>query len=444
MRIFAKIIVSFISTVMRTKRYDKRFLPMLWIGLVIWLGSMLITLVMEWTGNKPTGQETVFAMGKMMFQRLPVLTLLLFCVIQPIIEEFSFRLWGEGKKWTTIVCLVLMACFTVSEIGLWGLLIVAAMAVAWFGISDRFIQMWVCALISSLGFTLCHISGFGAFSVGMVLGLTDIFGFALVLAWLAINISIWLAALLHVLNNSLALLIPLLFLNDPLTLPCYTMQGGVKAQDYTLSIEPLKPFADNSSLIANADRLYDLDSTTTSFYLVGEPAQIASHLASHVLGAEKYVYTDWLPKDEVLEERVVFRVDDLVPGKLRYDLLLKDYLRLVEQYDDPLVFDTTEVMLKEVWLVYPDGHEVLFEQDCEDFARAEGRVMSGSFGTRGNMLVTEYEQVDDSTMVPHVYCLERSNPLADKLGSMEEMMDKVSGFKIEYRDARPATLIVIK
>ena len=430
---------------MKTKRFDKRFLPMLWIGLVIWLGSMLVSAVMEWTGNTPAGQETVFALGKMMFRRLPVLTLLLFCVIQPIIEEFSFRLWGEGKKWATIVCLVLMACFTVSEIGLWGLLFVAAMAVAWFGISDRFIQMWVCALISSLGFTLCHISGFGAFSVGMVLGLTDIFGFALVLSWLAINISIWLAALLHVLNNTLAIMIPLLFLNDPLTLPCYTMQGGVKAQDYTLTIEPLKPFADNSSLIANADRLYDLDSTTTSFYIVGEPAQIASHLASHVPGAEKYVYTDWLPKDEVLEERVVFRVDNLVPGKLRYDLLLKDYLRLVEEYaGDPLVFDTTEVMLKEVWLVYPDGHEVLFEQDCEDFAKAEGRVMSGSFGVRGYMLITEYEQVDDSTMAPHTYCLERPNPLADKLGSMEEVMDKVSGFKIEYRDARPAKLIVIK
>ena len=221
----------------------------------------------------------------------------------------------------------------------------------------------------------------------------------------------------------------------------------MKAQDYTLTIEPLRPFADNSSLIANANGLYDLDSTTTSFYIVGEPAQIASHLASHVLGAEKYVYTDWLPKDEVLEERVVFRVDDLVPGKLRYDLLLKDYLRLVEEYaGEPLVFDTTEVMLKEAWLVYPDGHEVLFEEGCDDYAKAADRIMSSSFGMRGNMLITEYEEVNDSTIVPHDYCLLNSNPLAEKLGmnSMEDMMSQLTGFKIEYRDARPATLIVIK
>ena len=145
---------------------------------------------------------------------------------------------------------------------------------------------------------------------------------------------------------------------------------------------------------------------------MGEPAQIASHLATMIPSTEQYTYFDWQSKGESLEERVVLRVTDIEQGKLRYDLLLKDYLKLVEQYDDPLVFDTTEVMLKEVWLVYPDGREVLFEQGCEDYAKAEGRIMSGSFGTRGNMLVTEYEMVDDSTVVPHEYCLERPNPLA--------------------------------
>lgn len=432
---------------MKNKRYDKRFLPMLWIGLVIWLGSMLISWIMELTGNAPVGQETLLGMAKWMFGHAPVMSLLLFCVFAPVLEEFSFRLWGEGKKWTTIVCLVLMAVFTVSEIGLWGLLFVAAMAVVWFGVRDRFVQMWACALISSLAFTLCHISGYDGFSLGMVLGLVDIFGFALVLSWLAINISIWLAALLHILNNSLAIMIPLLVLNDPLMLPCYTMEGGVKMQDYVLNIEPLKPFADNSAWLTNPGNLYDVDSTTTSFYLVGEPAQIASLLAGYAYARESYTYFDWQSKDENLEERVLFRVNDIVPGRLRYDLLLKDYLRLVEEYSgDQLVFDTTEVMLKEVWLVYPDGREVLFEDGCDDYDKAWGRIASSSMGVRGNMLITEYEEVNDSTMVPHEYCLLRSNPIAKKLGmdSMGEMMDKMSGFKIEYRDARPAKLIVIK
>ena len=96
--------------------------------------------------------------------------------------------------------------------------------------------------------------------------------------------------------------------------------------------------------------------------------------------------------------------------------------------------------------MYPDGREVLFEDGCDDYDKAWGRIASSSMGVRGNMLITEYEEVNDSTMVPHEYCLLRSNPIAKKLGmdSMGEMMDKMSGFKIEYRDARPAKLIVIK
>ena len=174
--------------------------------------------------------------------------------------------------------------------------------------------------------------------------------------------------------------------------------------------------------------------------LVINPGSASTKLACY--DGDREVWHESIAHDHSELKRFAHVCDQL---DFRYDLLLKDYLRLVEEYaGDPLVFDTTEVMLKEVWLVYPDGHEALFEQGCEDFSKAEGRVMSGSFGVRGNMLITEYEQVDDSTMVPHEYCLERLNPLANMLGSMEEMMDKMSGFRIEYRDARKATLIVVK
>ena len=433
---------------MKTKRYDKRFLPMLWIGLVLWLGSMLVSAVMEWTGNKLPGQSTLMDMGKWMFHSVPVMTLLLLCLIQPIFEEFAFRLWGVGKKWTTIVCLVLMTLFATSEMGWWGLLFVAAILFVWLAVSDRFVQMWINAILSSVCFALCHVSGFGDFSLGMVLGMVDIFGMALVLCWLTINFSIWLSALLHVLNNSLAILIPLLFLGSPSKLDCYTQQGGGNPSFvYNLSMEPLRPFADNAALIDGADQLWNLDSTTTEFYLVGDPAQIAACLAGQV-NKEPYTYLDWESKGESLEERVVFKVFNIAsPGAPDYVKLLKDYLVLAEKYGgEPLVFDTTEVMLKEAWLVYPDGHEVLFEEGCDDYAKAADRIMSSSFGMRGNMLITEYEEVNDSTIVPHDYCLLNSNPLAEKLGmdSMEDMMSQLTGFKIEYRDARPATLIVIK
>ena len=422
---------------MRTKRYDKRFLPMLWIGLVLWLGSMLVSAVMEWTGNKLPGQSTLMDMGKWMFHTVPVMTLLLLCLIQPIFEEFAFRLWGVGKKWTTIVCLVLMTLFATSEMGWWGLLFVAAILFVWLAVSDRFVQMWINAILSSVCFALCHVSGFGDFSLGMVLGMVDIFGMALVLSWLTINFSIWLSALLHVLNNSLAILIPLLFLGSPSKLDCYTQQGGGNPSlVYNLSMEPL---------IDGADQLWNLDSTTTEFYLVGEPAQIAACLAGQV-NKEPYTYLDWEPKGESLEERVEFKVSNIAaPGAPDYVKLLKDYLVLAEKYgDEPLVFDTTEVMLKSIWLVYPDGREVRLVEGCEDFAKADQRIMSGSMGFRGNMRITEYELVEDSVMVPVEYCIERPNPLAKVMGSTDEMMDKLSGFRIEYRDARKAPLITVR
>ena len=431
---------------MRTKRYDKRFLPMLWIGLVLWLGSILVSAVMEWTGNKLPGQSTLMDMGKWMFHSVPVMTLLLLCLIQPIFEEFAFRLWGVGKKWTTSVCLVLMTLCATSEMGWWGLLFVAAILFVWLAVSDRFVQMWINAILSSVCFALCHVSGFGDFSLGMVLGMVDSFGMALVLSWLTINFSIWLSALLHVLNNSLAILIPLLFLGSPSKLDCYTQQGGGNPSFvYNLSMEPLRPFADNAALIDGADQLWNLDSTTTEFYLVGEPAQIAACLAGQV-NKEPYTYLDWEPKGESLEERVVFKVFNIAsPGAPDYVKLLNDYLVLAETYgDEPLVFDTTEVMLKSIWLVYPDGREVRLVEGCEDFAKADQRIMSGSMGFRGNMRISKYELVEDSVMVPVEYCIERPNPLAKAMGSMDEMMDKLSGFRIEYRDARKATLITVR
>ena len=226
----------------KPKRYNRRYLPMLWIGLALWLLSMLVSYIMEKSGNAPAGQEFLMDMGKSIFQTVPFLLVLLFCFFQPILEELSFRLWGVGKKWMTILCLVLMTLFAVSEMGMWGLLFVALFIVVWVTVKDKVLQNWLNALITSACFALCHISGFAGFSIGMVLGLLDIFGMALVMCWLTINISFWLSCLLHVLNNSLAILVPLLFLTNPVT---------VTNDNATLSIEPLRPFANNDQLFEN-------------------------------------------------------------------------------------------------------------------------------------------------------------------------------------------------
>ena len=193
---------------MKFKRFDKRFLPMLWIGLVLWLGTILVMFILEKAGVEFSGQETLYGLAKVMFRNAPIFTLLLLCLFQPILEEMSFRLWGVGKKWTYILCIVLMALFTVSSVGLWGILLVAAFICVTLFVKNRFWQVWLNALISSFAFMVCHISGFGSDLLGMIIGLIEIFGMALVCCWLTVNLSFWFSCLLHVLNNSLGLVLP--------------------------------------------------------------------------------------------------------------------------------------------------------------------------------------------------------------------------------------------
>jgi hypothetical protein len=431
----------------KPKRFDKRFLPMLWIGLAFWVGSIAIMYILEWAGVEIAGQDNLFDLGKTMFQRLPVFTLLLFCLLQPILEEMSFRLWGVGKKWTLVLCLVLMAMFGVSSIGLLGLLFVVGIILVTVLVKDRFVQVWLNAILSSLLFSLCHISGFGNDVLGMTLGLSDIFGMALVCCWLTVNISFWLSCLLHVLNNSLSIILPLLFLPDVQTgRIIVSYEDSPNMQELATVIEPLRPFADNSALIAGAATQSELAAGAKDFYLVGEPAEIASMIASQRMGIPADVLFDWKAKEESLEERIVLRVNDIKKEVYSCDDLYDHYMSQIACYlDEPLRMDTTEVMLKEIWLVYDDGHEELLTDSCEHFNDVYSRLMSNPYGIRGNEIVMLSEEVNDSTVAFHYYCRLNENALQKEVDKLNAAMDKLKhvDYHLDYRDGRKVTYITI-
>ena len=431
----------------KPKRFDKRFLPMLWIGLAFWVGSIAIMYILEWAGVEMAGQDNLFDLGKTMFQRLPVFTLLLFCLLQPILEEMSFRLWGVGKKWTLVLCLVLMAMFGVSSIGLLGLLFVVGIILVTVLVKDRFVQVWLNAILSSLLFSLCHISGFGNDVLGMTLGLSDIFGMALVCCWLTVNISFWLSCLLHVLNNSLSIILPLLFLPDVQTgRIIVSYEDSPNMQELATVIEPLRPFADNSALIAGAATWSELAAGAKDFYLVGEPAEIAKMIASQRMGIPADVLFDWKAKDESLEERIVLRVNDIKKEVYSCDDLYDHYMSQIACYlDEPLRMDTTEVMLKEIWLVYDDGHEELLTDTCAHFNDVYSRLMSNPYGIRGNAIVMLSEEVNDSTVAFHYYCRLNENALQKEVDKLNAAMDKLKhvDYHLDYRDGRKVTYITI-
>ena len=431
----------------KPKRFDKRFLPMLWIGLAFWVGSIAIMYILEWAGVEIAGQDNLFDLGKTMFQRLPIFTLLLFCLLQPILEEMSFRLWGVGKKWTLVLCLVLMAMFGVSSIGLLGLLFVVGIILVTVLVKDRFVQVWLNAILSSLLFSLCHISGFGNDVLGMTLGLSDIFGMALVCCWLTVNISFWLSCLLHVLNNSLSIILPLLFLPDVQTgRIIVSYEDSPNMQELATVIEPLRPFADNSALLAGAATQSELAAGAKDFYLVGEPAEIARMIASQRMGIPADVLFDWKAKEESLEERIVLRVNDIKKEVYSCDDLYDHYMSQIACYlDEPLRMDTTEVMLKEIWLVYDDGHEELLTDSCAHFNDVYSRLMSNPYGIRGNEIVMLSEEVNDSTVAFHYYCRLNENALQKEVDKMNAAMDKLKhvDYHLDYRDGRKVTYITI-
>lgn len=420
---------------------------MLWVGLVVWLGSMLVSAILDLTGYSVQGQETLMEMVKAMFQEMPIFTLLLLGVLQPILEEFSFRLWGVGKTWMTIVCLVLMLLFAESEMSVFGLLFVAAFLVVWLTVKDEFKRMWLLSVISSLCFSLCHISGFSGFSLGMVLGLSDIFGMALVMCWLTININFWCSALLHVLNNSLAIVLPMIFLSDPVTSEA-SRDGQLYA---TTSLELLNPLANNTSLIENSSTysLFELslDSATTEFCMVGEPAEIAAMLAGQ-MDKTKDVFYDWQPIGESMEERVVYRVSYTDPRVPDFNDAMDSYIDGVEALlDKKIVFDTQEVDLMNIIIKYPDGREVNVNDadvDPYDASLACSRSVTAVMGMRGNREISFYEFLEDSTMAVKEYVLLRPNPLVKQPRWTEKMVDKIYGFEIEYRPERKVRNIVVR
>ena len=432
---------------MKFKRFDKRFLPMLWIGLVLWLGTILVMFILEKAGVEFSGQETLYGLAKVMFRNAPIFTLLLLCLFQPILEEMSFRLWGVGKKWTYILCIVLMALFTVSSVGLWGILLVAAFICVTLFVKNRFWQVWLNALISSFAFMVCHISGFGSDLLGMIIGLIEIFGMALVCCWLTVNLSFWFSCLLHVLNNSLGLVLPLIFLNDPQTSRItVSFEDGAPIQACATEIEPLNPFADNSALYGGEMNLSQISPNISEFYLVGEPAEIACKIASQKQNTPADVYYDWKSRDESLEERVVFRVKEMNPDVFFMHDLFDHYVYEMSRYlDEPFAFDTSEVMLKEIWLVYDDGREVQLNDTCEDFSKVFGRIVSSPYGIRGNEIIEMYEEVNDSTVEKHYYCRLRENPMQDELNKLTLTLDKLNhyNYRIDYRDGRKVTYITI-
>ena len=201
----------------------------LWWG----LGITLVSIAMLFIPGIDDGQDPV---GDLMYQLLGKgfwLLLIIIGIIMPIIEEVTFRLWGNGKVATGIISSILMSGFMLISFNWWvGLITLAATFGVTLFVKDRNRRLFVMMLLSSTLFMAAHTANYGGAFISTALALVEKFGFALLASYLVINHNILWSMVLHILNNSIACVALFIGLS---TITPTTMTG----EGHQITIRPL-------------------------------------------------------------------------------------------------------------------------------------------------------------------------------------------------------------
>ena len=128
-------------------------------------------------------------------------------LVGPIIEELSFRLWGNGKNWTGIVSVILMALWCLN-VGWWFALLAlcAGIAILMVFNEDRDKRLFVLMLFSSVLFAVAHMGNYEGNWFVVLIGVVHKFGFGLLASYLVVNHNILWSMGLHIINNSIVVL----------------------------------------------------------------------------------------------------------------------------------------------------------------------------------------------------------------------------------------------
>jgi CAAX amino terminal protease family. len=199
------------ETLQQKTKGPKLFKWALWWGLGIVVVCVAILMIMgESVKDFDAPMMDVFYNMIYKFGILPVV--LIIGIVAPIIEEFVFRSWGNGKLWTGTTSLILMALITLS-IGWWLSLItiVCGAFILYYFRDDRKTKMFSLMILSSIMFAVAHASNYNGDGhwFMMFVSVLHKFGFGLMASYLVINYNLFWSMVFHALNNSI-LALPLL------------------------------------------------------------------------------------------------------------------------------------------------------------------------------------------------------------------------------------------
>lgn len=244
---------------------SRRFRWALWWGLGIILTS-LVALVVYAIINPSVAEGMNAPLMKAvhsMISRFGIWPVIIYMgLVGPIMEEFSFRLWGNGKNWTGIVSVILIAlwCFNV---GWWFSLLALCAGVAILMIfkEDRSKRLFVLMLFSSALFAVAHMGNYDGNWFVVLIGVIHKFGFGLLASYLVVNHNILWSMGLHVINNSIVT-IPLV-----LSIGQTSIIDNINNDNFTLEIRSVMAHDDSisedNSFFADADTNYYFGNTAS-------------------------------------------------------------------------------------------------------------------------------------------------------------------------------------
>ena len=236
----------------------------LWLGLGIVVTS-LITLIVYASINPDAVNEMNAPLMKAIYSmicRFGIWPVIIYMgLVGPIIEEISFRLWGNGKNWTGIVSVILMAlwCFNV---GWWFSLLAlsAGISILMMFKEDKSKRLFVLMLFSSVLFAVAHMGNYGGNWFVALLGVIHKLGFGLLASYLVVNHNILWSIGLHVINNSIVVL-PLV-----LTMSQKNTVETIYNDNFSLEIRPVlvhnDSISEDKSFFADTDTNYYFGNTS--------------------------------------------------------------------------------------------------------------------------------------------------------------------------------------
>lgn len=253
------------NTTAASSRKPRLFRWALWWGLGVIVAS-LVALVVYAVINPSAVSEMNAPLMKYIYSlvsRFGIWPVVIYMgVVGPIIEEVSFRLWGNGKNWTGIVSVILMTlwCLNVSW---WFSLIALCAGVAILMIfkEDRKKRLFVLMLFSSVLFAVAHMGNYDGNWFVVLIGVIHKFGFGLLASYLVVNHNILWSMCLHVINNSIVVL--------PLVLTIGQRSNTVQTlfnDNFSLEVRPVlvhnDSISEENSFFFDADTNYYFGSTS--------------------------------------------------------------------------------------------------------------------------------------------------------------------------------------